>query len=414
MKRSNVFASYLLSSAFLLGMASCESSDHFEGGDTPVNAPYAVCLGITSSSATSYYVVPVSDFMNGTISAANNQGIEQNGYRSFQLGNSSIFSIGGLGLTDANIITKSADGRFQQKSSFVFEKTLAGMEQADAENMVALDMPNKPSEGNMFKIYLLNINSGAITKKVSKPISELSEVVSNTNWPRPTGMAVSGNQLYITYYYTDETVSPSQTHNIDKAYVTVYSYPELEYITTMVDERAAIAGSWNAYNGIFKTENGDLYTFSNTSIANGFTENSAKKAAFLRIPKGTTQFDDYYFDVETAANGFKPVHLQYLGNDKFFAQVTTSQSSEMSRWSDKNLKTCLIDMKAKTVKYISEIPVHDGDGGQRMSGIVDGNYFYIPLATNGALYFYQVNINEATAERGAKVASNFVSASFKF
>lgn len=57
--------------------------------------------------------------MNGTISASGNQGIEQNGYRSFQIGNNSIFSIGGLGLTDANIITKGADGKLQQKSSFV-------------------------------------------------------------------------------------------------------------------------------------------------------------------------------------------------------------------------------------------------------------------------------------------------------
>ena len=163
-------------------------------------------------------------------------------------------------------------------------------------------------------------------------------------------MTVSDNKIYITYYLTDETKKPSVTRYINKAYVAVYSYPELEYITTMEDERAAIAGSWNAYNGIFQTESGNMYTFSNTSIANGFTENSTKKAAFLHIPKGTTQFDDYYFDVETAARGLKPVHLQYLGNGKFFAQVSTLQSEEMTRWADKELKACIIDVKEKTVK----------------------------------------------------------------
>ena len=414
MRKPNVFTSYLLGATCLLSVASCDNTDDFGDYETPIDAPYAVCLGITSNSATSYYVVPVSDLMNGTISAANNQGVEQNGYRSFQMGNSSIFSIGGLGLTDANVITKDASGKLQQKSNFVFEKTLAGMEQADAENMIALDMPNKPTEGDKFKMYLLNINSGAISQKATKSITELSSLVSDQNWPRPTGMAVSDNKIYITYYYTNETVSPSLTPNIEKVQVAVYSYPELEYITTMEDDRAAIAGSWNAYNGIFKTESGDLYTFSNTSIANGYTQNSSKKASFLRIPKGSSEFDDYYFDVETAAGGLKPVHLQYLGDDKFFAQVSTLKSEEMTRWADKQLKTCIIDMKQKTVKYISEIPVHDGDGGQRMSGIVDGGYFYIPLATDGALYFYKVNINAATAERGAKVSSNFVSASFKF
>ena len=318
MRKFKVFASYLLSATFLLGVTSCDNDTDFEGDNTLANAPYVVCLGITSNSATSYYVVPVSDFMNGTISASGNQGIEQNGYRSFQIGNNSIFSIGGLGLTDANIITKGADGKLQQKSSFVFEQSLSGIEQADSENMVAVDIPTSPTGGNQFKMYLLNINSGAITKKVTKPVNELS----TSDWPRLTGMTVSDNKIYITYYLTDETQKPSVTRYINKAYVAVYSYPELEYITTMEDERAAIAGSWNAYNGIFQTESGDMYTFSNTSIANGFTENSTKKAAFLHIPKGTTQFDDYYFDVETAAGGLKPVHLQYLGNGKFFAQVS--------------------------------------------------------------------------------------------
>ena len=248
-----------------------------------------------------------------------------------------------------------------------------------------------------------------LVRKVTKPVNELS----TSDWPRLTGMTVSDNKIYITYYLTDETKKPSVTRYINKAYVAVYSYPELEYITTMEDERAAIAGSWNAYNGIFQTESGNMYTFSNTSIANGFTENSTKKAAFLHIPKGTTQFDDYYFDVETAARGLKPVHLQYLGNGKFFAQVSTLQSEEMTRWADKELKACIIDVKEKTVKDIPQIPVHDGDGSQRMSGVIENGCFYIPLATDGALYFYKVDINNATAERGAKVASNFVSATFK-
>ena len=185
-----------------------------------------------------------------------------------------------------------------------------------------------------------------LVRKVTKPVNELS----TSDWPRLTGMTVSDNKIYITYYLTDETKKPSVTRYINKAYVAVYSYPELEYITTMEDERAAIAGSWNAYNGIFQTESGNMYTFSNTSIANGFTENSTKKAAFLHIPKETTQFDDYYFDVETAARGLKPVHLQYLGNGKFFAQVSTLQSEEMTRWADKELKACIIDVKEKTVK----------------------------------------------------------------
>ena len=118
-----------------------------------------------------------------------------------------------------------------------------------------------------------------LVRKVTKPVNELS----TSDWPRLTGMTVSDNKIYITYYLTDETKKPSVTRYINKAYVAVYSYPELEYITTMEDKRAAIAGSWNAYNGIFQTESGDMYTFSNTSIANGFTENSTKNSLSICI-----------------------------------------------------------------------------------------------------------------------------------
>lgn len=410
MKNLKKFFYSLIIGSLTAGMIACsDDDDNNGGGGDSTNEPYVVSLGITSNSTTSYYVVPVSDLDEGTISATG-KGIEQNGYRSFQIGNQSLFSIGGLGLTDANIITKNAEGKLQQSSSFVFDKALGALEQADATNMVAVDIPTAPTGGSEFQFYVLNINSGAITKKVAKPVSELKGA---TDWPRITGMAVSDNKVYLTFYLSDESVKPTVTRDIDKAYVAVYSYPDFEFIEMMEDERAPIAGSWNGYNGIFKTEDGSMYTFSNTSIANGFSQNSSKKAAFLHIEKGATTFDDYYFDVETAAGGLKPVHLQYLGGDKFFAQVSTLKSEEMSRWSDVNLKGCIIDMAKKTVTDVPQIPVHNGDGGQRMSGVIDGDYFYYPLVDADGLYFYKIDINNATAVRGAKVQSNFVSGSFK-
>ncbi|MFR9166784.1 MAG: hypothetical protein ACLVKO_11405 [Dysgonomonas sp.] len=411
MNKFRNFANLLLAGALMLGMAACSDDDNENGGGggSTDTEPYLICLGMTSTSGTSYYVVPTGDLATGTISARG-KGLEQNGYRSFQIGNNSLFSIGGLGLTNANIITKDANGKLQQKSSFVFDQSLAAFEQADANNMLAIDIPTTPTGGSEFKFYILNINSGAITKTVTKPVTELK---GDLDWPRITGMTINDNKVYMTFYLSNETVKPSVTRYIDKIYVAVYSYPELELIKMMEDDRAPIAGSWNAYNGIFKTETGDLYTFSNTSIANGFSQNSDKKATFLRIPKGTTDFDSYSFDVETAAGGFKPIHMQYVGNGKFFSQVTTMKSGEMTRWRDINLKCAIIDVNKKTVTYIPQIPVHDGDGGQRMSGIQEGNYFYYPMATDGAIYFYKVDVNNATAERGAKVESNFVSGSFK-
>ena len=182
----------------------------------------------------------------------------------------------------------------------------------------------------------------------------------------------------------------------------------------MNDTRSGPAGSWNAFNGIFKVESGDMYIMSNSAIANGFSQGT-KNAAFLRIPKGETRFDDYYFDFETASGGLKPSHIKYIGNGLVFAEVSTitPQTSE-HRWGDKDLKCCIIDLNNKTVHDIEEIPVHNGDGGRRFAALVDGGYVYRPVTTPGeGTYIYRIDPRTATAVKGAKVATTFVGGFFR-
>lgn len=396
----------LLAAAPATIFASCNKN---ENPQTTSNGKYAICLGYTGE-ATSYYVITTDDLMTGSISAKGN-GIEQNGYRSFQKGGDNLFSIGGLGLTDANVITRDANGNLTQKGSFVFDNSLSQIEQADANTMLAIDFPNQYSEGAQFKFYKLDIVSGARTETKSKPIADL-KAASNA-LPYLSGMAVSGGHVYITFYLNDISVSPAVHTDYETAYVATYTWPGLEFVKVMEDDRAAICGNFNSFNGIYKVENGDMYTFSATAKANGYTVNSSKPGAMLRILAGETEFDQsYYFDVETAAGGFKPTRMFYLGGGKFFAQVHTKKWDEMTQWMDKDLKCAIVDVAARTVTYINDIPVLDGDGAMRMTCIVDGGYCYFPMTDADGLYYYRIDPATATAVRGARVEANFVSASF--
>jgi hypothetical protein len=182
----------------------------------------------------------------------------------------------------------------------------------------------------------------------------------------------------------------------------------------MKDTRTGPAGSWAAYNGIVKTESGDLYTMSNTSMANGFSK-GGKNAAFMHIAAGDTTFDqNYFFDFEAKTGGLKPAHIKYIGNGLVFAEVSTLNPQTASdRWSDKNLKCCIIDLYNQTITDISGIPVHNGNGGRRFTVLVDGGYVYYPVSTENGIYIYRVNPQTAIAEKGAKVSASFVGGFFK-
>lgn len=388
-----------------VGLASCEE-EALGNEETPF-APYVLSLGITSNGATTYYVVTTADLMSGTINAVG-KGIEQNGYRDYDQGGQTVFSIGGLGLTSATGIVRGGDGYLYEKGDFVFNNSLNAFTQMDDHSMIGLELPANKESGSKMTFYTVGIEDAAITRQAQAPVYPIDQL----EWPSITGICYSEGNVYVTYF----PMNPSnfETLYTDTTYVAVYSYPDMSFKTLMKDTRTGPAGSWNAFNGIFKVESGDMYIMSNSAIANGFSQGT-KNAAFLRIPKGETRFDDYYFDFETASGGLKPSHIKYIGNGLVFVEVSTitPQTSE-HRWGDKDLKCCIIDLNNKTVHDIEEIPVHNGDGGRRFAALVDGGYVYRPVTTPGeGTYIYRIDPRTATAVKGAKVATTFVGGFFR-
>ena len=391
----------------LLFMAACSSDNESEIPVETGNKTYALSLGVTSSNATSYYVVTADDLMTGTISPVGT-GIEQTGYRDFQIGAQTIFSIGGMGVTAANAITLDVSGNLQQKGNFVFDNTLNGLEQVDDNTMLGVEMPSSPTAGNMLKFYTIDINNVAITKTVSQPISDLSVI----DWPSFTGMRINGNKVYLTFCLMNPTTY--ETQYTDTAYVAVYSYPALEFQTLIKDTRTGPAGSWNANNGIIKTESGDMYIMSNSAIANGYSQ-STKDAGFLRIPNGSTSFDNtYFFNFEEKSGGLKPAHIKYIGNGLLFAEVSTNANQTLAdRWGDKNLKFCIINLYNQTITDVTGAPVHDGNGGRSFTAMVDEGYVYHPVSTNDGIFIYKIDPSNATAVKGAEILTTFVGGFFR-
>lgn len=397
------YSFFILSLTFSL--VSCEDDGDTENAETP-NAPYVLSLGITSNGTTTYYVVTTDNLMEGTINAVG-KGIEQNGFHDYEQGNQTIFCIGGLGVTNAKGITRDTNGYIQESGDFVFNESLSVFSQIDDNNMMGMEMPSNAQSGNMMTFYTVDINNIAITSKKTTSIAPLSAF----EWPSITGLCKSEDNIYMTYFHMNPT--SFDTKYTDTTYVAVFSYPDMTLKKIMKDTRTGPAGSWYAHNGIFKVESGDMYIMSNSALANGYSQ-STKSAAFLRIPKGSTEFDSYYFDFGTKSGGLRPAHIKYIGNGLVFAEVSTiNPQTAADRWGDKSLKCCIIDLNNQTIKDIQEIPVHNGNGGRRFAALVDGKYVYCPITNSEGTYIYQVDTETATATKGAKVSTSFIGGFFK-
>lgn len=388
----------------LLFITSCDDDNL---GDTEVsNAPYVVSLGITSNGATTYYVVTADNLMTGNINAVG-KGLEQNGYRDYEQGNQTLFSIGGLGVTNAVGIIRNNLGFLQEEGDFVFNSSLSAFNQIDDKSMMGMEIPANSQSGDQITFYTVDINSVSITNRATSSIKP----ISNLDWPSITGLCKSEDNVYVTYF----PLNPQnfETKYTDTMYVAVFSYPDMQLKTLMKDTRTGPAGAWNAFNGIFKVESGDMYVMSNTAMSNGYSQ-STQDAAFLRIPKGQTYFDDYYFNFQEKSGGLKPAHIKYIGNGLVFAEVSTLNPQTVAdRWGDKSLKCSIIDLNNKTITDVDGIPIHNGNGGRRFSALVDGEYVYCPITTSEGTYIYQVNVNTAKAEKGAKISTTFVGGLFK-
>ena len=404
MKKIYSNISWILLLSLFFGFSSCD--DLSETEEVPF-APYVLSLGITANGTTTYYVVTTDDLMSGEINAYG-KGLEQSGYRDYELANKTLFSIGGLGVNAVTGVVRNSTGFLQETGNFVFDSRLRAFSQVDNSTMLGIELPAKAADGDQIKFYLVNIDDVSIIKTIEQPIAPIAEV----EWPNITGLEAIGEKVYMTYIQMHPTTFA--TDFVDTTYVAVYSYPDMKLETIMKDTRTGPAGSWSAFNGIIKTENGDLYTMSNTSMANGFSK-GGKNAAFLRIPAGTTVFDqNYFFDFESKSGGLKPAHIKYIGNGLIFAEVSTlNPQTAADRWSDKDLKCSIIDVYNQTITDIDEIPIHSGNGGRRFTALVDGGYVYYPVSTTDGIYIYRIDPKTATAERGAKVSTSFVGGFFK-
>lgn len=367
---------------------------------------YAMGVGVTTSTTTTNYVVQVNDLMSGTISLQG-KGILQEGYRDYAHAGKIFYSIGGLGVVDVNTLTLNTADLLTTKTGLTFE--LANNDFIDIDGtgktMMGVSLPASPTQGLNAKFYTVDVASNAITNRGEVPMNDLYP--SAKDWLFHSGMQVVGSKLFLTYYPVSH--ENFDTKNTDSNYVAVLSYPDFKLEKVISDPRTGPSGAFNTRSGLFKTESGDLYSVSTSSISNGYSQKT-KPAGILKIASGSTTFDEnYYFNTDAAPNGGKISHAIYIGNGKLFAAVTVVEPTLTDRWGDSNLRLSIVDLNAKTITPVANAPIYKGDGARSFAAFYeDGKVYSTLTGSDGVLNIYQTDVATAKATKGAVVQGTFV------
>ena len=397
-----------LSLVMLISLFSCDPDD---SPGTPVTTGYVMSLRTQDANDESAdYYLTVDDLMTGEISAEGN-GIELAGWNYNGYFGSTYFAFG----YDLNecIGYKVKDGVLSEQGKFVFERfDLVGP--IDDNNFIAVGAPWGGGSYDC-QIQLIDIKAISIAKNVKHPIYESYDDKGERLNAWPTGVYVDGNKLFISFYPLNG--ASWETPNTDSAFVSIYSYPQMEYIKTIKDSRCAPIGYYGGSPAILEDEQGDHYTISTGAKSVGYTQ-VTKPSAILKIKAGEDEFaSDYFFDVE--ASGYKVLSGVYAGNGLVVARVISKQmdakAGEDSQWAAFSevtpiLNIAVLDLYKKTVKIVEDIPLH---GGQYQTPyLLDGGKVYVSVNNGQEAHVYQVDPASATALQGAKLIGNQFQALF--
>lgn len=357
------------------------------------------------------YVLTASDLLTGNISATG-RGIEQTGWCYYGTAGKTYFTFN----YDLNECTgyKFSEGKLTEAGKFVFERMDCMNPGGDANTLVAIGAPWGGGSYDC-SIQLISAENISVYKSQKTPIYTSFDSAGTQLNAWPTHSYVQNGKLYVSFYPLNG--ASWATPLMDTAYVSVYTYPELKFVTTFKDTRTGPIGYYGSQPSIIKDEAGNHYTIATNSKAAGFTQ-TGKPSGILKINAGAETFaDDYFFNVEES--GYKVLTAAYAGNGKAVARViSTADDAVATAWaafsySGKAIcKIAILDLNAKTITIVNDVPAHSGQYQTPFQ--VEGSTVYMSVNTGVATNIYAIDSKTATAKKGAEVLGREVQAFFKY
>jgi len=413
-----VFRNFAYSLAALALITGCSDDDNDEGGNgngnTDAVSKFIIAATPVSSQGVADYLLLADDIDKGTISTVGN-GVEQDGTYRYYVQNGQTFVSLLYGQGNPGAVTAyrlSAEGKLEKKTDFQSE-TVAAFGEVN-KDVLMLKM-SRSFDSPIANWYRLGMES--LTFDSEGTIDQLALTDSDTEMAYFSWVTqATTNKVYLPYFKIfGNGNNRFGTNDPDRAFVAVYSYPDMTYQKTITDTRTSFLGRY-FISSITIDEKGDAYAFSPSFAQDDNYEfNSTKASAITQINTATDEFTDYYFDVEATSGGKFITNWIYAGKGKFVANLGTDRVETGAFSYGKDF--AIVDVYNKTITEVQGVPAPD-----EISNITarnnyvteDGKSVYVGITTTGeGSYVYKIDVDKATATRGIKVEGGEIAAIHK-
>lgn len=398
----------------LFTFISCEESTKENENPTHPIEEYKFVLGIEAVGGQDI-LVSSDDITSGEISPIGN-GFEQPAWMSFYKAGNIVLS---AGYTTANVITAydlgGENGGLRSVDELSTDQALYAFTNIDEETFIGVGSPRDGFEERT--IYTFDKQSMSIANRTLTRIDErrASDLVSF-----PTGVHRRGDKLYISYFLTGTgaIVPAFATPMADTAKIAVYDYPSMDFVKIIKDTRTSEIGRYTADLSLQEDENGNIYTYSTSSLACGFLPTPTKPSGFLRIKNGQTEFDqDYFLNFEAKSGGYKINSAIYVGNNKMLVRAVMVDATHWSTYAPnieeglEHLSFMLVDLNTEVVTPISGIPMTGGGWG--LAHLVKDGKVYVNVSNSKGGAIYEIDVETASAKQGATVLGHYTKGIFE-
>ncbi|UTW66046.1 DUF4374 domain-containing protein [bacterium SCSIO 12643] len=399
----------IIGAVIILGFSSCKKDDEQPPSAQP-SSGITMSLKTTGGDETEF-IVNSDEVMTKDITAVGN-GIEQTGWRFYYPVGKTLFASGYSNDNQCAGYADNGKGVVAKKGEFIFENSLEMFGHSDDDQtFLAMEIPRAGFANR--RLHFIDVNSVFVKKIVGTKIWE-STSDSLVAWP--TAIEVRGDKMFIPFHKMDAKgwfTTPSP----DSAFIAIYDYPNVGAAPVKIisDARTSNIGVNGATTGLIETENGDLYSFSCGAEMAGFAPKSTKPSGILRIKSGSTDFDaSYFFDVEAATNGGKLFWFDYVGGNKAIARILMDDNGgpwEAYARNVFNQKLVIIDLVSQTITDVANVPLH----AKRYSSpvLVEDGKTFVSIETAADAYVYEIDIENATGEKGAKIVGKTIKGFYK-
>lgn len=443
-----VFMTALIPFALL---SSCSDNDEPGNGKEPddSNGKFVFATTVQGSNATSYVLLTGETLDGGTLSTVNN-GLLNDGATQWVFYRNYLYALtynqGNAGTTRSYILgnngqmeARSTEYRISRFSSYgAYDDDIITMSTGVGPASFADAHGYKPM--TLLVTYLDVLNETSRTNDTSTGLYSMENFLGNGEYVTLAGAEQSGSRLYCgavpmglsqygAAYENGKWIRPGFEHLVhtesggsgsgaykagelvgtqypDECWVAIYDNENmLNPVLAKTDKISTPCGRFRSqyYQTVWAADNGDIYVFS-SSYTKTMTDPAQKTtlpAGVCRIPAGSTEFDDYYCNIEAQTPG---------GNRSFMRCWPAGGNCFLMVMYDKSLteknpaatELAIFDAAAKKLTYVTGMPSNIKSIGKTVYS-QDGKV-YIPVnVENEQPAIYAINTTTAQAAKGVTI-----------